>query len=198
MKACCGASIVDRCMKSSTACAYCRPTKCALPQMTPEARGMVRVQSHCLADPLEPLPRSPSEPGEEFAHLDHDEVVVGVQLQRPILMIAGAIHVVSHDRDPRGEDAMDVGVVVVERHRPVELERDLVESRVLVLAPAIAPALTEYATAPRVGMSVVGIELQGPVDQLQRLGVVVARCGGAGPWRPARIHRRPCWTASGG
>ena len=70
---------------------------------------------------------------------------------------------------------MHVGVVVVESHRLVELEHDLVERRFPVLAPAITPGLPEDAAAPGTGMRVVGVELQRPADELLSLDIVFPR-----------------------
>ena len=70
---------------------------------------------------------------------------------------------------------MDVGVVVVERDRPLELELHLAEGCVLVRRPAIAPGLAQDAAAPGMGVRIVGIERQRPVDHLLGLDIVLAR-----------------------
>src|SRR5712692_5046951 len=57
-----------------------------LAEVAPEARRMMRVQSHGLANPLNSLLRAP-QPGEKLSHLNHDQVVVGVEGQRPILVV---------------------------------------------------------------------------------------------------------------
>ena len=43
--------------------------------MVPEALGMVGIEAHRLADPLDPVLR-PAEPGQKLALLDEDQIVV--------------------------------------------------------------------------------------------------------------------------
>ena len=94
-------------------------------EMAPESRRMVRVELHRPPDPVDAFVGL-AEPGEQLAHLHDHQVVVGVERQRAILMIARPRHLVADDGDGR-QDAMDVGVVVVERDRPLELELHLAE-----------------------------------------------------------------------
>ena len=48
------------------------------PQMVPEALGMMRIEPHRLPDPLDAFLR-PADPGQVFAVLDDDEIVVGIE-----------------------------------------------------------------------------------------------------------------------
>src|SRR4029079_1102602 len=62
-------------------------------EMVPKSLGMMRIEKHRLLDPLDAFLRV-SSPGEYLAVLDDDEVVVRVERQRPLLMVAGRFVVV--------------------------------------------------------------------------------------------------------
>ena len=142
-------------------------------EMAPEPLRMVGIEPHRLADPLDPFLRPP-EPGQHLALLHHDQVAVRIEAQRPLLMVLRLLEVVVVQVQRR-EDAVDVGVVVVERQRGVELFLDLLEAGVLVLAPAVDPALAEHAGLPGMRVRVVRVELDRPLQHAQRLGIGVAR-----------------------
>ena len=88
---------------------------------------MVGVEAHRLPDPLDPV-LGPAEPGEQFALLDQDQVVVRVERQAALLVVGGLV-VVAVRQAHRREDAVDVAVVVVERQGYAELGHHLVPGR---------------------------------------------------------------------
>ena len=81
--------------------------------------------------------------------------------------------VIAADQVERGEDAVHVAVVVVERERDLQLLGDALERGVAVLAPAVDPGLAEHAALPGMGMGVVGVERDRALEQALRLGVVL-------------------------
>src|SRR6185312_9081162 len=120
------------------------------PEMAPETLRVVRVEPHGLLDPLDPLLR-PAEPGQDFAVLDDDQVIIGIEGERPLLMVESLVVVVADDVHRR-EDAMDIGIVLVERQRRLKPADHVVPGRLLVFAPALNPALAEDAGSPGMGM----------------------------------------------
>ena len=55
--------------------------------MAPEALGMIGIEAHRLLDPVDPLLRL-AQPGQYLALLHHDEIVVGIEAERALLVIA--------------------------------------------------------------------------------------------------------------
>ncbi len=104
-----------------------------------------------------------AQPGEQLTHLHNHQVVVGVERQRAILVVARPSKVIAYNRDS-GEDAMDIGVVVVERNRAIEFGHHVFESCLRVLRPAVAVRLAQDAAAPGMRMGIISVERQGPVD----------------------------------
>lgn len=141
-------------------------------EMAPEPLGMVRIETHRPANPLDPLFRA-AEPGQNLALLDDDEVTVRIEAQRPLLMIGRLVEFVEIEID-RGEDPVNVGVIVVERQRRLQLLHDRPLAFRPVLAPIVHPCLTDDAGLPGVSVSVIGIEVDGAVEILQRLDVAFA------------------------
>ena len=139
--------------------------------MAPEALGVVRVEAHRLPDPVDALLRPP-QPGQKLALLHHDQVVVGVERERPLLMVRGLVMIVALQVQ-RGEDAMHVAVVVVERQRDLQLRGHLLQGGVAIRAPAINPGLAQHARLPGVSVSIVRVELERAVEQPLRLGIVL-------------------------
>ena len=66
-------------------------------EMTPEALGMIGVEPHRAADPLDPFLR-PAEPCQQLALLHDDEVAVRIEAQRAFLVI-GRLVVLVEVRD---------------------------------------------------------------------------------------------------
>ena len=58
----------------------------AAAEMVPESLGVVRVQPHGFPDPLHAV-LGPAQPREQLALLNQDEVVVGIEAKRPLLVI---------------------------------------------------------------------------------------------------------------
>ncbi len=94
---------------------------------------------------------------------------------------------------------MHVGVVVVERQRPVQLRNDLGPDRILVFAPAVDQACPRMQ-ARQDGMRIVGIERDSPVDEgpgllvIRNRAPVMQHLGGKGtfvgrPYWPAVVRR---------
>ena len=142
------------------------------PEMAPEALRVVRIEAHRLPDPVDAFFR-PSEPGQKLALLDHDEIVVGVERERPLLMVGGLVMIVAHQVQRR-EDAVHVAVIVVERQRSSDLRDHLLHGAVAIRAPPVDPGLAEHARLPGVGVRVVRIERDRAIEQALRLGVVLA------------------------
>src|SRR5712692_2826442 len=62
-----------------------RDEKCPA-EMAPEARGVVGIEAHRLPDPFYAL-FGLAEPGQQLALLHHDQVVVGIQAERALLVV---------------------------------------------------------------------------------------------------------------
>ena len=58
----------------------------AAAEMVPESLGVVRVHPHRLPDPFDAILGSP-QPREQLALLNQDEVVVGIEAKRALLVI---------------------------------------------------------------------------------------------------------------
>ena len=80
--------------------------------MVPVSLGVIGVQPHCLPNPFYAVLR-PAQPGEKLAVLNQDEVVVGIEAQRALLMIASLL-VITVRQAQCGEDAVNVTIVVIE------------------------------------------------------------------------------------
>ena len=146
--------------------------KVRFPEMAPEAFRVVRVQLHRLANPVGPF-LGATEPSQKLALLDHDEIVVRIERESPLLVVASLRQVVAADVDGR-QYPLDVRIVDVQRLRQLKLADDLVEGGVLISAPAVAPSLPQDAAPPGMGMRVFGVELQRSGHQLQRLLILGA------------------------
>ena len=72
-----------------------RPAK-----MAPISFRMIGVERHRLLDPVNTFQRAAG-PGQQFALLHHDQIVIGIQLQGPLLVSPRQIEVVSRDTDGR-------------------------------------------------------------------------------------------------
>src|SRR5207249_4114700 len=92
-------------------------------KMTPEAFRMIGVEAHRLLYPTNPL-LCLALPGKDLALLDDDKIVVGVELQRPILMIRSLL-MVAADQIDGGENAVHIAVVLVETEGDFQLGYDL-------------------------------------------------------------------------
>ena len=82
------------------------------PEVAPEALWVVRVEAHRLLDPVDALLR-PSQPRQQLALLHHDQVIVGVERERPVLMISGLIVIVPVQVQ-RGENPVHVAIIIIE------------------------------------------------------------------------------------
>jgi hypothetical protein len=71
--------------KASAASAYFSAQK--------ESLRVIRVEAHRLLDPVDALLRSPK-PRQKLALLHNNEIVVGIQRERPFLMIRGLVMIV--------------------------------------------------------------------------------------------------------
>ena len=89
---------------------------------------MIGIEAHRPPDPVDSLFRPP-EPGQKLALLHDDEVAVGIEAQRPLLMIGGLVVLVAVEVQ-RGENPVHVGVIVVERQRDLQLTRSTARRRV--------------------------------------------------------------------
>src|SRR5258706_10828208 len=76
------------------------------PEVAPEALRVVRVEAHRLLDPVDALLRPP-QPRQELTLLHYDEVVVGVERERPLLMVGRLIMILAIEVQ-RGEDPVHV------------------------------------------------------------------------------------------
>ena len=130
------------------------------PEVAPEALWVIRVKAHRLLDPVDAFLR-PSKPRQKFALLHHNQVVVGVERERPLLMIRGLIMIVAVQVQ-RGENPVHVAVVIIERQRDLQLRGHLLEGDLAIGAPIInsrrrhafcqvilQPLLVDIAPAPR-------------------------------------------------
>ena len=102
-----------------------------------------------------------------------DEIAVGIEAERAFLMIGGFVVLVEIELE-RGENAMHVGVVVVQRERDLQFVQDPLLEAEPVFAPAVKPRLATHARHPGVGMGVVGIELDRAPKRAQSLDVSLA------------------------
>ncbi len=141
-------------------------------EVVPEARRMEGIELHRLLDPGHALLGLP-DPGENLALLDHDQVVVRIQAERPVLVEHRLVVVVAQHMHGR-EHALHVAVVLVLRERDLELALDHAFGLLRVLGPVVAPLLAEDAGLPGVRVRVVGVELDRPRDQLVGARVVLA------------------------
>src|SRR5262249_53578778 len=81
-------------------------------EVVPKPLGVVGVEAHGLLDPSDPFLRL-SEPRQDLALLHHNEVVVGVETDCPLLMVGGLV-VIFPGQVHGSENPMDVAVVAVE------------------------------------------------------------------------------------
>lgn len=86
------------------------------PQVEPVGLGMVRVEPHRLPDPALGLFRLAGE-HQDRPHRADGAVVVGVQEEGALLVLAGSRQVVALDED-LGQDAMALALVFVELEAP--------------------------------------------------------------------------------
>src|SRR6185369_2299106 len=141
-------------------------------QVTPEARWMKRVELHRLQNPRYPCFRLP-DPCQDFSVLDHDQVVIGIEIERPLLVVQHLVELVAGQVHSR-QDTVDVAVVVVQRPRYRQLALDFGQRGRGILTPAIDVGLPKDAGRPGVCMGVHWVELDGAPDQCQRPVIVLA------------------------
>src|SRR6202021_3706427 len=127
--------------------------------MAPKALRMIRIEPPRPPDRPDSL-LGAAKPGEYLALLHDDEIAVGVEAQRAFLMIGRLVVLVEVELE-RGENSMHVGVVVVQRERDLQFIDDPLLERAPVVTPAVQPRLATDARHPGVGVSIVGIELDG-------------------------------------
>src|SRR5438132_6983795 len=121
-------------------------------EVVPISLGMVGVQAHCLPDPFYAV-LGPAQPGEKLAVLNQDEVVVGIEAQRALLMIASLLMLIVRQVHG-GEDAVNVAVVVIQRESDLKLVGHLFPGAFTILAPVIDPGLTQNAGLPRMRVGI--------------------------------------------
>ena len=141
-------------------------------QVVPEALRVIGIEAHRLPDPLDALFRLP-QPGEHLALLDDDQVVVRVEAEGPPLVVDRQVVVLLDEVDCR-QDAVHVAVVVVEGKGDFQRRPDQHLGVGTALAPVVDPGLAEHAGLPGVGVRIAGVELDRPLEQAQRPGVVLA------------------------
>ena len=54
--------------------------------MAPKAFGVIGIKSHCFADPFDALFRA-SQPDQDFALLNDNQIIVGIEAKRAFLMV---------------------------------------------------------------------------------------------------------------
>ena len=108
-------------------------------EVAPEALGVVGIEAHRLQDPVDAL-FGLAEPGQDLALLHDDQVVVRIQAQRALLVVQRLVEVLVHQVH-RGQDAVHVAVVVVERQRRARVRRR---------SPARAPCGSRTSCRPSV------------------------------------------------
>src|SRR5438132_10841745 len=121
-------------------------------EVIPVALRVVRVEPHRFPDPFDAVLGSP-QPREQLAVLNQDEVVVGIEAQRALLMIASLVVLIVR-QVYGGEDAVNVAVVVIERESDRELIGHVFPGAFTILAPVIDPGLTQNASLPRMRVGV--------------------------------------------
>src|SRR6516165_12007891 len=82
------------------------------PEVAPESLRVIWVEAHRLLDPVDALLR-PSKPRQKLALLHNNKIVVGVQRERPFLMVRGLVMIVPVQVQ-RGENPVYVAIVVIE------------------------------------------------------------------------------------
>src|SRR5438552_7911814 len=105
--------------------------------MVPESLGVVRVHPHGLPDPLYAI-LGPPQPREQLALLNQDEVVVGIEAKRALLVITSLLVLVVRQAKGR-ENPVNVAVVVVQSVSDVGLVYHLFPGVSAILAPVIDP-----------------------------------------------------------
>ncbi len=138
-------------------------------EVIPKTLWVVGVEAHRLSDPVDAF-LGPAQPGQKLALLYHHKVVIGIEGQRALLMICGAVVIVA-GQIHRGQDAMNIAVVIVERQRKLQLGGHLLEGGVAIRAPAIDPCLAQHARPPGMGVRIVRIERKRAFEQGLCLGV---------------------------
>ncbi|OWK22683.1 hypothetical protein AJ87_43990 [Rhizobium yanglingense] len=138
--------------------------------MAPKPLGVMRIEPHCFTDPFYPL-FGPPEPRQQLALLNHHQVIIWIEGKRALLVIPRCgqgiiVHV------HRCQNSVDVGVVVIQRQRPIQRGNDLIPHCILVFAPAVDPGLAQNARPPRMGMGITCVERDGPVYKQLRLLIV--------------------------
>ena len=108
-------------------------------------------------------------PGQKLALLHDDKVVIGVECERPFLMVRGLVVILAIDVKG-GKDPVHVAVIVVERERDLKLCGHLLEGSVAICTPVIDPRLAQYTCLPGVSVSIVRVERECAVEQPLRLG----------------------------
>src|SRR5437867_3411 len=93
-------------------------------EVAPVSLGMIGVESHGLPDPFDAV-LGPPKPCQKLAVLNQNKIVVRVEAQRALLMIAGLLVVMARQVHRR-EDPVNIAVVVVEAERDLKLVRNLV------------------------------------------------------------------------
>lgn len=136
-------------------------------QVTTETLGKIRVEAHRFLDPFDALFRLP-QPGQDLALLHDDEVVVGIEAERPPLMIGRLIKIAVR-QIYRGKNTVDVTVVVIESEGDLQLCGYFLPGRIAVFAPAVDPILGQRTGLPGMGKGILGVELDRPIQQALRL-----------------------------
>src|SRR5439155_18246484 len=106
-------------------------------EVVPVSLGVIGVQPHCLPNPFYAV-LGPAQPREKLAVLNQDEVVVGIEAQRALLMILSLL-VVAMCHVHGSEDPVHVAVVVIEGERDRKFGDHLLPDDFTILAPVIDP-----------------------------------------------------------
>src|SRR3974377_2433504 len=88
-------------------------------KMVPVSFWVMRVEAHCLPNPLNAFFRL-AWPSVNTGLLDDDQVVVGIKGDRALLMVLGSFVVVAQEVHGR-KDTMHVAVISIEAERDLEL-----------------------------------------------------------------------------
>ena len=103
-----------------------------------------------------------------LALLHDQQVGIGIERKRPLLMIGGLVVIVARQVE-RGKYTVHIRIVLVEGQCDVQFLRNELQGRVAIRAPAVNPALAEHAGLPGMGMGIIRVERDGPVEEALRL-----------------------------
>src|SRR5262245_31881569 len=141
-------------------------------KMIPETLRMIGVEPHRSTNPLDPL-FGASEPGQQLALLHDNQVAVRIETKSTFLVINRLVVFVEVQFEG-SEDAMHIGIVVVERESGLQLVRNNLHAPIRIFGPPTSPRLPSHARLPSMSMCILRIEFNGAVQHTKCFDIGLA------------------------